>query len=240
MKWQALVRRGLRALGYDIVQVQWSGVARRIRLMERYQIDLVLDIGANQGQYATQLRENGYRAAIVSFEPLNDAFAVLQTRAKADAKWQAVQLALGVTDDDTVIHVSSGNVNSSLLPLTEHFPTFNPTARVTHDQKTRVRRLDSIAPQYIPPGAKVFSKLDTQGYEALVLRGATETLKRICGVQMEMSITPLYQGETDMLGLLYRMQDLGFTLMSTENVYSEARTGRQYQLDGIFFHEPMP
>lgn len=240
MTWKSVVRDGLRRVGYDIVRANWSGIARRMRLMERYQINLVLDVGANQGQYATQLRQEGYRGAIVSFEPLDDAFALLQAKAKGDSKWQAVQVALGDTDGDAVIHVSAGNVNSSLLPLTERFPTINPTARVTHDQKTRVRRLDSIASEHIPPHAQVFLKLDTQGYEALVLRGATETLKRVVGVQMEMSITPLYQGETDMLGLLHRMTGLGFTLMSTENVYGDARTGRQYQIDGIFFREPMP
>lgn len=240
MKWKSVVRGGLRRVGYDIVRANWSGVARRIRLMERYQIDLVLDVGANQGQYATQLRQEGYRGTIVSFEPLDDAFALLQSKAKADAGWQAVQLALGDTDGETVIHVSAGNVNSSLLPVTAQFQSINSTARVIHEQTIRVRRLDSIADQYIPPHAQAFLKLDTQGYEAHVLRGATETLEQVRGIQIEMSITPLYHGETDMLGMLQRMSELDFTLMSTESSYGDERTGRQYQIDGIFFREPMP
>lgn len=240
MKWKSVVRGGLRSLGYDIVRAHWSGVARRMRLLERYQINLVLDVGANQGQYATRLRQEGYRGAIVSFEPLDDAFPLLQAKVNSDSKWQAVQLALGDADSDTVIHVAAGNVNSSLLQATEHFQNINNTARAVREQTIRVRRLDSVANEFAPRNANIFLKIDTQGYEAHVLRGAVKTLERVRGVQMEMSITPLYQGETDMLGMLQLMRELGFTLMSTENVYSDERTGRQYQMDGIFFREPMP
>lgn len=240
MNWKSVVRRPLRRVGYDIVQAQWSGIARRMRLLERYQINLVLDVGANQGQYATQLRQEGYRGAIVSFEPVEQAFALLQAKANSDSKWQAVHLALGDADSETVIHVSAHDVNSSLLPQTKFLENLNATAHVAQEQKILVRRLDSIADQYIPSAANVFLKIDTQGYEAHVLRGAAKTLARVRGVQMEMSITPLYQGETDMLGMLQLMRELGFTLMSTENVTADARTGRQYQIDGIFFREPMP
>lgn len=240
MRWQAAVRKVLGKFGYNIERTDWSPVARRMRLIEYYDINLVLDVGANEGQYAVQLREHGYRGDIVSFEPLSDASAILQARAHADPKWQVVPLALGDADGETVIRVSAKNENSSLLPLTVFFETLNPAARVTHEQTTGVRRLDSIAAEYIPMDANVFLKMDTQGFEAHVLRGATKTLDRVCGVQMEMSVTPLYQGETGMLGLLQIMTDRGFTLMSTEQVYNDAHTGRQYQFDAIFFREPVP
>lgn len=58
---------------------------RRVLLMQRYKIDLVIDVGANQGQFV-ELLSLGYPHRIVSFEPLCDAFAILQQTAATDTK----------------------------------------------------------------------------------------------------------------------------------------------------------
>ena len=64
-------------------------------LLQHLAVDLVVDVGANDGGYATALRELGYRRRIVSFEPLAEPFARLSERAGSDGSWDVVQCALG-------------------------------------------------------------------------------------------------------------------------------------------------
>jgi len=70
------LRQYARKLGFDVVKYRPTRhpLARTRFLFERFGIDLVLDVGANTGQYARQLRHTGYRGRIVSFEPLASAY----------------------------------------------------------------------------------------------------------------------------------------------------------------------
>src|SRR5476649_785985 len=59
-----------------------------VYLMDALGIDLVLDIGANEGQFGQQLRRCGYGGRIVSFEPVEDVHATLSAAASGDRLWQ--------------------------------------------------------------------------------------------------------------------------------------------------------
>lgn len=92
---------------------QWA-----VRLMASEGVDVVLDVGANTGQFAGRIREAGYSGAIVSFEPLGDACLGLRRRAAADPAWEVRRLALGDHDAQaTEINVSRNSVSSSLLSM---------------------------------------------------------------------------------------------------------------------------
>ena len=56
--------------------------------LELHGITVVLDVGANEGQYGVQLRRSGYGGRIVSFEPGSEAHASVTACAAADEKWQ--------------------------------------------------------------------------------------------------------------------------------------------------------
>ena len=90
----------------------------RQRLLREHHIELVLDVGANAGQYATRLRDDGYRGQLISFEPTSDAFALLQDAAADDPQWQTRQLALGDKPDRAAaINLSANSYSSSFLPI---------------------------------------------------------------------------------------------------------------------------
>jgi FkbM family methyltransferase len=75
-------------------------------------VDLVVDVGANIGQYGRLLRDWGYDGRILSFEPMRDEYAVLSRVADADGWWETVRSA---DDGELAIHVT-GNSLSRLSP----------------------------------------------------------------------------------------------------------------------------
>ena len=77
-------------------------------------------------------------------------------------------------------------------------------------------------------------KIDVQGFEKNVLDGAKETLPYVSVIQVEMSLVPLYENQMLFFEMIHYLDDKGFTLFSLENGFSNPRTGRLLQTDGIF------
>lgn len=228
----ALVRKGSPAL--TIRSGKAASLARRKLFLDEERIDVILDVGANAGQYALETRALGYTNRIVSFEPLTAAYTSLEREAAHDENWQAVNLALGDAAGSVEINIAGNSYSSSILPMLEEHERADPTSRYTDKETIRVERLDSIADEYLSSPDRAFMKIDTQGYEAKVLDGAVATLRRIRGVQLEMSLTPMYEGELLMSELVELMNAHGFQLHSLEAGFSDLGTGQVYQVDGIF------
>jgi len=209
------------------------------RLLQRFDVEVVLDVGANAGQFARQLRARGYRGRIVSFEPLAGPYAKLKFNTALIPNWQAVQLALGDVDETRIIHVAGNSQSSSFLEMLPQHLAAAPKSAYVGTETVTVRRLDRVIDQYCGPGERLFLKIDTQGFEAAVLRGARETLTRCSGVQLEMSIAPLYQGELLLPELIAEMAKQGFVLMDLKPGFFDPRSGELLQLDGLFFRRPV-
>lgn len=233
------LRRLVRASGYDIVK--WHrvppDVAARKRLLDRFGIDVILDVGANAGQYATSLRDPmGYRGAIVSFEPLPDAFQHLAQLAKKDPGWDVQNVALGAADGHLTLNVSKNRVSSSFLPIRDTSTKVEPLSAYETQCVVPVRALDSIYSELnvIRAASRIMLKLDTQGFESQVLAGATKFLERCSLIQMEMSLVTLYDGELLFIDMCNTMREKGFDLIALDPGFHDAASGRLLQVDGIF------
>ena len=227
----------VRRYGFDVIRFtpRSSPVARRIQLFRHYGIDLVLDVGASTGGYAAELRTTGYRNRIVSFEPSSKAFPTLKQRASADPQWSAVPLALGDESGQHTLHLSRNCESSSFLPIRPRHTAAYPDAAYVGSEIVTIRRLDEIYATYSTMDARTFLKLDVQGYEKRVLLGAEASLPHITGVQVELSLVPLYESEPSFLDLITYLQAHGLTLMSLQPVINDPVTGQLLQVDGLFF-----
>jgi FkbM family methyltransferase len=211
-------------------------LARRGRLIDSHGVGVVLDVGANTGQYGAELRGLlGYRGRIVSFEPLESAFAALERRTRHDPNWQAVHTAVGAAEGELEINVAGNSTSSSLLPMLALHEQTAPESRYVGKERVTVRPLDALAAEHFSPRDVVFLKIDVQGYEARVLDGAVQTLPRIEGIQIELSLTPLYDGAPSYLELCQRIEALGLHLAALEPGLVEPKSGRLLQVDAIFF-----
>jgi FkbM family methyltransferase len=235
-----LVRRArslLRGTTFDFgrFSVATHPLARRQRLIANHGIDLLFDIGANIGQYALEMRDLGYTGWLVSYEPLSTAFRELDKRAARDPKWKTVRAGLGREPGTAVLHVAANSQSSSLLPMLDQHVQSAPESRTIGTETVTIETLATVLAEHAELGKRPFVKIDAQGFERQILEGAGSALAGVVGLQLEMSLVPLYEGESLMSDMLAYLQALGFELMSLESGYTDPQTGRMLQLDGIFF-----
>jgi FkbM family methyltransferase len=210
---------------------------RRARLLRSLGITLVLDVGANAGAYAAQLRRIGFKSRIVSFEPLADTFAALEAAASADPLWECRRRALGSEDGTAEINVSANAASSSLLPINDRALQSAPEAGYVGTEWIEVARLDSIWHDLVTAGDRVYLKLDVQGLELEALKGAKEVLRSIACIQAELSFVPLYEGSPSFTELIEYLSARGFRLAGLEEGHDDVRTGEMLQADGIFIRD---
>jgi FkbM family methyltransferase len=125
--------------------------------LKAHGIDLVLDVGANTGQFASSLRAIGYNGRIVSFEPLSSAHARLSAAAKGASTWIVHErCAIGDRDGETEINVAGNSVSSSVLAMTDKHATAAPGSAYVGRESVQMVRLDSITRPYLRDAARPF------------------------------------------------------------------------------------
>lgn len=211
-----------------------STVAVRQRLLTAAGTTLILDVGANEGQYAAALRNEGYPGRIVSFEPLPTAFPALAARAAADPRWECRQVALGERDGETTLYEAANSLSSSLLPMLDRHRTAAPHARVVREHRVRVTTIDRVAPEVATPADVIFLKADVQGGERQVLAGAAATLPRVALAELELSLVPLYDGAPSYLDVIEAMTAEGFRIVWLERAMIDRERDELLQVDALF------
>lgn len=210
-----------------------------VKQLEARNVQVVLDVGANSGQYATDLRSAAFKGRIISFEPLSESFSLLARNASKDPLWDCRQWALGEADGTISINVAgNAGASSSVLPMLSRHQEAFPPANYVGTEQVSIHRLDSVAPEVLRPADVAFLKIDVQGFEKQVIAGATSTIDDRCvGMQLELSFLPLYDGAMLIREALDLVYSLGFTLAGLVPGFADPRDGRMLQADGIFFRE---
>ena len=228
--------RTLRRMGVDVIRydAQNSHEAALARLLAVREIDTVLDIGANEGQYATMVRRAGFRGKIISFEPLTQAHAKLKQVASRDPMWTvAPRTALGDREGTLLMHVAQNSVSSSALPMHDAHLRAAPESAYIGSEMVPVSKLDSVAKD-LGAGRKLFVKIDVQGFEAQVLNGAERILENVLALELELSLVTTYDGQTLFLPQINSLAKHGFDLWYLIPGFVNKESGRMLQVDGIF------
>jgi FkbM family methyltransferase len=235
------IRSVVRSFGFDVIRYlpSLSATAQLQQIFSHQSFDVVVDVGANKGNYAKSLREIGYGEIIIAFEPQSSAYIELQKIANKDRKLVLPpRMALGDRDGEITLNISANSESSSVVSMLDAHLKAAPDSVCIGTEVVPVHRLDTILPDYLPPQSKsIFMKIDVQGFERQVLVGAAGILPRVKGIQSELSLTPLYKGELTISEMINHMHTLGFNLHAILPAFTENRTGRAYQMDGIFIRE---
>jgi FkbM family methyltransferase len=234
---RTLVKRSFRRFGYDLIRYKSVNhpLARRMALIDHYGINLVIDVGANAGQFGMHMRELGYRQRIASFEPVSSTYQDLVRAASHDSQWETDCIALGDFDGESEINLTRNSFSSSILDMLPAIESSAPELANIGKERIVVRTLDSVIDKYRRSHDRIYLKIDTQGFEKNVIVGAEQSLRDVIGVQMEVSLVPLYKGETLLSEMVGFMTGKGYTLMSLEPGYGKPDTGQLLQCDCVFF-----
>ena len=224
--------------GYDILHLPTDPMLRQqLDLLSKYGINLIFDVGANTGQFGQRLRKLGFTGKIVSFEPLPDAFQQAKFTADQDGDWTVVHTAIGNFIGETHLNVSQNSYSSSILDVLPVHVASAPESISLRKINVSVQTIDSLIDQYYTGDSRLYVKIDTQGYEKQVFEGCLRSLDKISGFQMELSLLPLYEGETLMFDMVNLLREYGFKLMLLEAGHRNYDTGEILQAEGYFYRE---
>ena len=204
-------------------------------LLRELRVDVVLDVGANRGQYADRLRRTGYRGRIVSYEPVAELAAALRRRAQGDDRWLVRDHALGEEDGEAEINVVPDSALSSLLGASEFGKEWTEKMRTSHTEAIRVRRLEDVLDEATAGvrDPRVFLKLDTQGFDLPAFRGAGERGQEFLGLQSEVSCVPIYEGMPRMAEQLTAYERAGFAITGMFPVSRDRPSLRVIEFDVV-------
>ncbi|MEM8750015.1 MAG: FkbM family methyltransferase [Pseudomonadota bacterium] len=209
--------------------------------MSHLGINVVFDIGANRGQFATELLENGFTGQVISFEPTQKAYEELVKSAERHQNWHVhPRVAVGEKDATVSINVAGNSAaSSSILDMGDLHKTSAPESQYVGVEEVKLTTLAAVFHQYAGNDDKVFLKIDVQGYEENVLSGALPIISKVGVIKLECSLVSLYEGDKVYQFYFDWLQSLGFVLWDLEPGYRHRETGRLLQFDATFVSQSL-
>jgi FkbM family methyltransferase len=196
-------------------------------LFKIFDVNCVFDVGAHIGTYRDFLRRNvGYSGLIISFEPIKKHLDVLKERSKNDKNWKVEPYALGSKEANKTINVMAtsdfssflepnySNLNDIKFGVNQNLYQLASHNVIDYQEMCDVKCLDSVIEDFkLQNDTKnMFLKMDTQGYDLEVIKGAKKTLPSILALQTEISALSIYQSMPDYLFSLKTLAQEGFDI----------------------------
>lgn len=226
--WKKIVKKFLKSLGYDIDRKRRL---KHYREILSYNFAVILDIGANVGQFSQEMLDVFPNAQIYAFEPIASCFEKLKKI--SNKQFHPLPYALGNKNGEVEINVSSYSQSSSLLPMSDMHKEIFPHTAGSHKETIRIRRLDDIVKE-INIKIPLLIKMDVQGYEKEIILGGRETFKKASAVISETSFVPLYKGQPLAEEIRNLLEELGFEYQGFLNQKKHSQTGKALFEDSLF------
>ncbi len=234
VKWH---RRIAHKLGYDLAKFNKQlTIETHLRtLLPKLGINLVLDVGANLGQYAQMLRYIGYQGEIISFEPAADTFTRLEKLTRGDNRWTAHPLALSDTNGSAELHRSGSSDFNSLHAASDFgLEKYGASIESAQTETIQLMRLDEFAASTLDlSNRRVFLKMDTQGHDLVVLEGAGGLATTFAGLQSEIAVLPIYRDIPDYMDSLAFYRRQGYEVTGLFPVHRHRGTGHVVEFDCV-------
>jgi FkbM family methyltransferase len=232
---KSLILKFLRLMGYELSKTEYIFTAERQKTLwlENYGIKTVIDIGANEGQFAKRISQILPEAMIYSFEPLPDCHEKLIANSSNIKKFRSFNIALGNSSGKININRSNFSLSSSLLPMTQLHEEAFPFSKGGTTQEISICRLDEVVTEMILQ-TPILIKIDVQGFEDKVISGGLKTIKQADVLIVELSLEPLYENQLLFDDMHKILSDLGFRYKGNLGQLHSGIDGKVLQFDGIY------
>ena len=230
---KAAVKSILSKLGFTIMKnPKWGSIYDYLKT------DLILDVGANTGQFAIKTFKSGYKGKVISFEPLLVAHSELLENSESNSKWEIYsRSALGDVDGSAELNVSNNSYSSSLLLMKESHWLAAPDSKTVGHELVEIHKLDTVFETLKGNSVSIFLKIDAQGFERNILLGGIVSLSEIRGLRVELSLELLYEEQPLYNEMIEFLDSHGFALWDIEPGFRDQATGRLLQFDGVFIRK---
>lgn len=205
--------------------------AEHLRTLRGMPVDGIIDVGANRGQFSLACAIALPGVPIVAFEPIPSEARLYRLVHGAHPRNELIETALGESNFTTTFHLSKNADSSSILPIgSKQTELFRNTAEAGTFE-VEVKRLDDFSRHWRGRHHQLL-KIDVQGYELQVLRGAAATLATCAFVYAECSEIQLYDGQALRADVETFLREHAFEVRGRHNAYYAG--GKLIQADYLF------
>ena len=203
-----------------------------VAVLKSLQPDLIVDVGANRGQFTLAALNVLPQANILCFEPLESAYNGLISLFDGESRVSMHNTAIGDIDTYMSMNVSNKEDSSSLLEISDLQAEIFPGTEHSDFEKVAVCRLSKFMTNDLLD-KNILIKIDVQGYELEVLRGAGEILSKVQTIYVECSFIELYAQQAAAKDVIEFLSTHGFSLDGVYNLEYDA-LGMAVQGDFLF------
>ena len=191
-------------------------------------IKTVIDIGSNKGQFSILSRYYFPKAKIYSFEPQNHILSIQKKNFLYDKNIKFFQMGLGNEKCNKKFYVTNREDSSSFLePKNKHINTY----KVKNFKNIKINKLQNIIKKN-KFKKKVLVKLDVQGFELEVLKGAKKLLQSIDYIITEISYQNIYKNQVTGGDLNIFLRKNNFVKVKNINITKFGK--KLFQSDALF------
>jgi FkbM family methyltransferase len=234
MSFQQLLKDLAAKAGFHVVR-NYQNPANTLMGLGDLRVQTVFDVGANSGQFASWLKPRIPDAEFHCFEPTPQAFELLSRWASTQSGVHAVGRALGEQPGEVLMNLHTAHTtSSSMLATSDRCETLYPFTAEQAKVAVQVERLDDyVASLGRPIHPCGLLKIDVQGYEMPVLRGARRTLQDVRACIIEVSLDELYVGQSGFDEIVAAMSQAGLHYAGNfQQMYDT--DGHVISLDAVF------
>ena len=232
MIYKNFIRKTFNLLGLDIRKAKPD---QKTVWLESFDIKTVIDVGANIGQFAIDVRKLYHDADIYSFEPLPEPYSELLVNTKLFSKFNPYNFALGDYEGTTKMYSNEFSQSSSMLEMADSHKQAFPHTKNACSITVNIQTLDATVSE-LQLDADILLKIDVQGSEKQVLDGAKDTLNKVKIIIIETSYISLYKDQSLFGDIHNYLAELGFRFHGNLGQLLHPTDGSILQGDSIFIN----
>lgn len=194
--------------------------------------NLIVDIGANDGDWISKVRKDGYKGNAVCIEPLKSNFHRLKTR--QIPRTICLNYAIGEKNGIIQINQASNNgLSSSILELNDYHLKAAPYVKIIDRQNVEMIKLSRLLQKYTKK--KIYIKIDVQGYELQVLKSMQKSnFQNVYAFEVETNLVSTYKNASLIEDTIKFLRLNGYKPLRIENGFSMPNFGQLLQADILF------
>ncbi|MEG3438706.1 FkbM family methyltransferase [Pannus brasiliensis CCIBt3594] len=216
----------------DFFPAGWDVASDIERICGKQQPKIIFDVGANIGQTATYYREKFPRSDIYCFEPIRETYSILEAKFSRDQRVKCFPIALGASPEKKEIVL---NENSQQNSLTDKLNEGRAIGTDENSPKTEIVQIDTLDGFCQENNINEIDllKIDTEGYELEVLKGASDFLenRKITLVLAEVGFRPSDSRHTPFPALHEHLYGRGFRFYALYDL----SYWHPYQYEGLIY-----